>query len=70
MKKFKFTKEWFVAASTRAVRTMAQVALGMITVGAAMNATDWYYVGSVSLVSGIYSFLTSIATGLPEVTNE
>lgn len=66
----KLTKAWLIAAITRALRTMAQVALGMITVGAAMNATDWRYVGSVSLVSGIYSILTSVATGLPEAKNE
>jgi hypothetical protein len=60
------TKQWFVAAATRAVKTMAQTALGMITVGAAINAIDWTYVGSVALVAAILSILTSVV-GLPEV---
>ena len=61
-----FTKEWAYAAGVRAVKTVAQTALGMITVGMAMSEIKWAYVGSVSLVAGIYSLLTSVA-GLPEV---
>ena len=63
-----FTIEWFKAAGIRAIRTMAQTALGMMTVGMAVEEIRWEYVGSVALVSGIYSLLTSIA-GLPEVSN-
>lgn len=58
--------DWFVAALLRAIRTMAQTALGMFTVGAALQEIDWMYVLSVSVVAGIYSLLTSVATGLPE----
>ena len=61
-----FTLEWFKAALVRAIKTMAQTALGMITVGMAASEIQWVYVGSVSLVAGIYSMLTSIA-GLSEV---
>lgn len=61
-----FTKEWAYAAGVRAIKTVAQTALGMITVGMAMSEIKWVYVGSVSLVAGIYSLLTSVA-GLPEV---
>lgn len=61
-----FTKEWLCAAGVRAIKTVAQTALGMITVGMAMSEIKWVYVGSVSLVAGIYSLLTSVA-GLPEV---
>ena len=61
-----FTKEWFKAAFIRAIKTMAQTALGMMTVGMAVEEIKWEYVGSVSVVAGIYSLLTSIA-GLPEV---
>ncbi len=64
-----FTLEWFKAALVRAIKTMAQTALGMITVGMAASEIQWVYVGSVSLVAGIYSMLTSIA-GLPEVGND
>ena len=61
-----FTKEWFKAAGIRALKTVAQTALGMFTVGMAADEIKWSYVASVALVSGIYSLLTSIA-GLPEV---
>lgn len=53
-------------AGIRAVRTMAQVALGMITVGAPIGQIDWKNVVSVALVAGIYSVLMAIATGIPE----
>lgn len=58
--------KWLKAAGVRAIKTVAQTALGMITVGAAVEDVNWLYVGSVALVAGIYSMLTSIA-GLPEV---
>ena len=58
--------EWFKAALIRAVRTMAQTALGMLTIGAAINEVNWLHVASVAFVSGVYSLLTSISTGLPE----
>ena len=63
-----FTKEWFVAAGIRAIRTIAQTAVSMIAVGAAMEDIAWLKVGSVSLLAGILSLLTSVA-GLPEVTD-
>lgn len=61
---------WFKAAGIRAIRTMAQVALGYISVGAAISDIDWSMMLSVSLVAGLYSVLTSIITPLPEVKNE
>lgn len=60
------TKKWIKCAGVRAVKTMAQTALSLISVGAAMSEIDWVVVGSASLVAGIYSVLTSVA-GLPEV---
>lgn len=62
-------KQWFKAAGVRALKTVAQTAVSLITVGAAMTEIDWITVGSVSLLSGILSILTSIA-GLPEVKEE
>ena len=62
-------KAWLKAAAIRAVRTVAQTALGMFTVGMAANEVNWKYVASVSLVAGIFSLLTSVA-GLPEVPEE
>ena len=66
MKK-RITKDWFIAATVRAVRTVAQTAVGMITVGAAISEIQWVQVVSVSVVAGVYSLLTSVATGLPEL---
>ena len=68
MKKI-FTRAWFEAAGVRAIKTVAQSAISMIAVGAAMSDIDWLRVGSVSLLAGILSLLTSIA-GLPEVDGE
>ena len=58
--------KWLKCAGIRAVKTMAQTALSLISVGAVMSEIDWVVVGSASLVAGIYSLLTSVA-GLPEV---
>lgn len=55
------------AASIRAIRTFAQTALSMITIGVGMEDITWASVISVSLVSMIASILTSIVAGLPEV---
>ena len=67
MKKL-FTRAWFEAAGVRAIKTVAQSAISMIAVGAAMSDIDWLRVGSVSLLAGILSLLTSVA-GLPEVAD-
>ena len=61
-----FTKEWLKAALIRALKTVAQTAVSMITIGSALSEIKWGYVASVSVVAGIYSLLTSLA-GLPEV---
>ena len=61
-----FTKEWFKAAGIRAVRTVAQAALGAIGSTAMFSAVDWMVVGSTALLAGVLSLLTSVS-GLPEV---
>ena len=63
------TKQWFKAASIRALKTMAQTAVSMITVGQAVMEVSWLNVLSVSATAGIISILTSIG-GIPEVTEE
>lgn len=60
------SKKWLKAAGIRAVKTMAQTAVSMLTVGQAVLDVNWVNVLSVSAVAGIISMLTSIA-GLPEV---
>lgn len=61
--------EWLKRAGIRAIKTVAQTAVSLITVGATMTEVDWVTVGSVSLVAGILSLLTSVA-GLPEMKEE
>lgn len=58
--------KWIKAAGIRAIKTVAQTAVGMITVGAAVSEINWMYVASVSAVAGVASLLTSLA-GIPEV---
>ena len=60
-------KDFWKACGIRALKTVAQTALSMLTVGQAVIDVDWLNVLSVSVVAGIISILTSIATGLPEV---
>lgn len=57
---------WWKAATIRAIKTAAQVVLGMLTVGMAANEIDWLNLASVAAVAAFYSFVTSLA-GLPEV---
>lgn len=59
-------KKWIKAASIRAVKTVSQTAVSLISVGTVMSDIDWVMVASASLLSGILSILTSVA-GLPEV---
>lgn len=60
-------KEFMRCAGIRAVRTFAQTFLGFVAVGAAFDEVQWLKALSVSAVAAIFSVLTSIATGLPEV---
>lgn len=62
----KFIKEWLKAAGVRAIKTIAQTAVGVIGSSAVFSAVDWKIVVSASLLAGVISILTSIA-GLPEV---
>ena len=55
------------AAAIRALRTVAQTAVATIGTSAVLSAVDWKMVLSASVLAGILSILTSIATGLPEV---
>lgn len=59
-------KTWAQAAAVRAVKTFAQTAASLITVGAVISDISWGLVFSSATVAMIYSLLTSVA-GLPEV---
>lgn len=58
--------KWLKAAGIRAVKTFAQTAASLITVGALLSEINWMMVLSASAVAFIYSVLTSLA-GLPEI---
>ena len=60
------TIKWIKAAAVRAVKTFAQTAASLVTVGAVISDVDWSMVLSAAAVSFIYSVLTSLA-GLPEI---
>lgn len=60
-------KQWLHRAGIRALKTIAQTAVGMLTgnmVG--IMDVDWLAVASVSAMAGVVSLLTSVA-GLPEL---
>lgn len=59
-------KDFIKAASIRAVRTIAQTAVAMIGTSLVMSDVNWAAVASASILAGILSLLTSVATGLPE----
>lgn len=60
-------KAFIKAAGIRALRTVAQTAGAVIGTAAVMEQVNWWAVLSASLLAGILSILTSLATGLPEV---
>ena len=63
------TVKWIKAAGVRAVKTVAQSAIGVIGAAAVMGDVNWPMVLSAAVLSGIVSLLTSVA-GLPEVKDE
>ena len=65
--KYEF-KTWLKACGIRALKTMCQSAVSLITVGSLVTEIDWLAIVSISLTAGITSLLTSVA-GLPELDN-
>lgn len=62
-------KQWAKAAGVRAVKTMAQTAVGLIGTSLVMTDVSWPVVASASVLAGVTSLLTSVA-GLPELDVE
>lgn len=65
LKKYDF-KQWLLAAGIRAVKTMAQTAVGLIGTSLVISDVSWPMVVSASVLAGVTSLLTSIG-GLPEL---
>ena len=63
-------KKFLKAAGIRAVRTVCQTAAAMIGTGLVLEDVNWWAVASASILAGILSLLTSVATGLPEVDGD
>lgn len=68
IKKYDF-KKWMKAAGIRAMKTMAQTAVGLIGTSVVISDVSWSILVSATLLAGITSLLTSIA-GLPELDHE
>lgn len=66
MEKF---KKWIKAAGIRAIKTVAQTAVGVIGASAVLSDVDWRVTLSAAVLAGVVSLLTSIA-GLPEIKTE
>lgn len=64
-----WSKIWWKAAGTRAIKTFAQTFVSSVTIGMAINEINWLTVASIAAVASILSLMTSIA-GLPEVKEE
>ena len=59
-------KMWIKCAGIRAIKTIAQTAVGSIGASAVFSEVNWKIVVSSALLAGVVSLLTSIG-GLPEV---
>lgn len=59
-----WTRDFWLAAAERAVKTFAQTAAATLTAaGLGMLEADWVAVASVSGMAGLVSLLTSIGSG-------
>lgn len=64
-----YWKRWLKFAGIRAVKTVAQTAIGVIGAASVLGDVNWAVVVSAALLAGLLSLLTSVA-GLPEVEVE
>ena len=61
-----YFKRWLAATAIRALKTAAETALSMLTIGQLFIDVNWAAVLSVSGVAAVIAVLTCIK-GLPEV---
>lgn len=58
-------KKWAKAAAIRSIKTMAETALSLFSVGQVISEVPWQVIASASVVAGVYCMLSCVA-GLPE----
>lgn len=63
-------KKWAKCAGIRAAKTVAQTAVATIGTATVLNQVDAKLVISAAVLAGILSLLTSVATGLPECSED
>jgi hypothetical protein len=63
-------RKFWKATAIRAVRTFLQVILAVWTAGTLITDVDWKMLLLSAVSASIYSVLTSLLTGLPEVDYE
>jgi len=63
-------RKFWKATAIRAVRTFLQVILAVWTAGTLITEVDWKMLLLSAVSASIYSVLTSLLTGLPEVDYE
>lgn len=61
------TKDFWKWACIRAVKTFFQTILGMWTAGMVITQIDWKTTLLAAFSAAVYSLLTSVVAGLPEV---
>ena len=67
------SKQFWADTGVRAIRTMAQTAVGVISAGAVLPDVDWIQVFSASALAGLVSVLMSldrIGTTQTEIVKE
>ena len=67
-KEKQMNKTFWKAAFIRAAKTFIQVILAVWTAGQLITEVDWKFVILSAFSSAVYSLLTSIVAGLPEVS--
>jgi hypothetical protein len=61
-------KKFLKAAAVRSLKTIAQTASGNLVGATIFSEINWKVLVSTSLLAGLASLLTSVATGLPEAS--
>lgn len=62
-------REFIRASVIRALKTFFQTILGLWTAGMLITQVDWQTVLLAAASAAVYSLLTSIVAGLPEVSS-